>query len=119
MKRWLFTTAAAAAFAAGPARADDATANVTVTVPVGASLTIDGKRTEQMTAVRQFVTPPLAGGQKYTYTLQASYTWNGKAVTKEQKVEVWGGATVAVDMMAAHDAPPAAGRPAPGSEPEP
>jgi uncharacterized protein (TIGR03000 family) len=113
MKRWLFTTAAAAAMAAGSSRAADAPANVTVTVPVGATLTINGQRTQQMTAVRQFVSPPLDAGQKYVYTFQATYTWNGKTVTRLLPVEVWSGATVTVDM---HTAPEAE---LPKSEPVP
>jgi uncharacterized protein (TIGR03000 family) len=112
MKRWLFTTAAAV-LAAAPAAAD-APATVTVTVPVGATLTIDGQRTEQMTAVRQFISPPLAAGRTYTYNLQATYTWEGATVSRQRKIEVSAGSSVAVDMASA---PAVAAPPAPGTKP--
>jgi uncharacterized protein (TIGR03000 family) len=117
MNRWLLFAAVAVLVASGPALADDP-AHVTVTIPIGATLTVDGHRTEQMTAVRQFVTPPLAGGRTYVYLFQADYTWEGKPVTKAKVVEVKAGGTVAVDMFAAPEVPHAAPKPGPG-EPAP
>jgi uncharacterized protein (TIGR03000 family) len=110
MNRWLLFATLAVLGVSGPAWADDP-AHVTVTIPIGATLTVDGHRTEQMTAVRQFVTPPLAGGRTYVYLFQADYTWEGKPVTRAKVVEVKAGGTVAVDMAAAPEVPHAAPKP--------
>jgi len=120
MKRWLFTTAAAAVIAAGGARGQDpavAPVNLTVTVPVGATLTVNGQRTGQMTAVRHFISPPLPAGKVFLYSFTATYTHRGTAVTRTQTVEVSAGSQVAVDMFAAREeAAPATKRSAPESD---
>jgi uncharacterized protein (TIGR03000 family) len=83
----------------GAALAAGRTTLVTVTVPVGATLTINGRPTHQMTGVRQFVTPELPVGPKYRYQFEATFTWFGEEVTKRKLVELTAGTTVSVDMM--------------------
>jgi uncharacterized protein (TIGR03000 family) len=74
---------------------------LTIQVPVGATLTVNGVRTEQMTAVRYFESPPLPAGKTFYYTFEATYTKNGEAVQKRKPVEVKAGATVVVDLTQA------------------
>lgn len=84
----------------------DATSSVaytTVRVPVGATLTINGQRTEQMTGVRQFVTPPLPHGGTFSYEFIATFTWNGTLTSKKQLVRIRAGESLDIDMMAAPD----------------
>ena len=91
---------AAVAFGTG-ATAADATASVTVLVPVGATLNINNQPTQQMTAVRMFVTPELPSGKRFRYNLEATFTWYGEEVTKRKQVDMPAGTTVSVDMMQA------------------
>ena len=84
----------------------DATSSVaytTVRVPIGATLTINGQRTEQMTAVRQFVTPPLPYGGTFSYEFIATFTWNGTITSKKQLVRIHAGEAFDIDMLAAPD----------------
>ncbi len=84
----------------------DATSSVaytTVRVPVGATLTINGQRTEQMTSIRQFVTPPLPYGGTFSYEFIATFTWNGTLTSKKQLIRIHAGESLDIDMMAAHD----------------
>ncbi len=84
----------------------DATSSVaytTVRVPVGATLTINGQRTEQMTAVRQFVTPPLPYGGTFSYEFIATFTWNGTLTSKKQLVRIRAGESLDIDMFTAPD----------------
>jgi uncharacterized protein (TIGR03000 family) len=70
-----------------------------VNIPVGATLTVNGMRTEQMTAVRKFISPPLPSGQKFYYTFLAYYTQDGEGVTKKKIVEVTAGAAITVNVV--------------------
>lgn len=113
MSRWMLAVFVSVCLADRIGQADATYAGtpaaVTVYVPVGATLTIDGRRTEQMTAVRHFVSPPLPGG-RFAYTLRAEYTWFGQPTARQARVEVWAGANVVVDMMTAELQPPPAPR---------
>ena len=101
MRMFLRTAIACSALAASVAgiRGADAPASVTVYVPVGATLFINGQPTQQMTAVRSFVTPALPAGKRFRYNLEATYTWDAEEVTKRKAVEVTAGATVSVNMV--------------------
>lgn len=100
--------------AASSAADKTGTAAVTVKVPVGATLTINGHPTHQMTAVRLFVTPDLAPGKKYRYVFEATYTWNGEEVHKRKQLDLTVGAAYTVDMQEAETIK----RAAPVEEPE-
>lgn len=107
----LLLTTVVGASAADPA----GTASVTVKVPVGATLTINGHPTHQMTAARLFVTPDLAPGKKYRYVFEATFTWNGEEMHKRKQLDLTVGTSYTVDMMGAETIK----RAAPVEEPEP
>ncbi|QEL17990.1 TIGR03000 domain-containing protein [Limnoglobus roseus] len=78
-----------------------ATASVTLKVPVGATLSINGHPTGQMTGTRYFVTPELPVGAKYRYIFEATFTWNGEEIHKRKQLDLTVGSTYTVDMMVA------------------
>ena len=88
------------------ANATASVAYTTVRVPVGATLTINGQRTEQMTAVRQFVTPPLPHGGTFSYEFIATFTWNGTLTSRKQLVRIHAGESLDIDMLTAPDYAP-------------
>lgn len=69
-----------------------------VRVPANAEVLVDGQRTNQTGAARQFVSPPLAPGFEYTYTVEARWQENGQPQTKTRKVTVQPGREVIVDF---------------------
>lgn len=126
MKRWLFGLAISVIAAGGSTRADDAAAKVTVEVPVGAILTIDGTPSHQLTATRYFVTPNLPAGRNYTYNLEATYTQNGQVLKRVTTIVVEPGKDLTVDMLQGElvvvskpAAPPAKPQPPVGGFPRP
>jgi len=74
----------------------DTTAHLTVTVPADAQLWLQGVQTTSTGPVRQFISPPLTSGKRYTYEAKASWTENGHEVTQTRKVPVTAGAHVDV-----------------------
>jgi uncharacterized protein (TIGR03000 family) len=82
--------------AAPPAGA--APAGIRVTLPADAVLTFDGTPTRSTGGEREFVTPPLAGGKTYTYTLQASRVRDGKTESVTQQVKVRAGEVTPVEV---------------------
>jgi uncharacterized protein (TIGR03000 family) len=74
----------------------DAIAHVTVRVPAEAQVWIEGTKTASTGPVRQFQSPQLTPGSKYTYDIKASWNENGHDVTQTQKVEVTAGAYISV-----------------------
>jgi uncharacterized protein (TIGR03000 family) len=79
------------------ARADGA-AYLAVHVPPGATLWVDGRRTAQTGAQRQFVSPPLESGRDYTYEIRARWTEDGRTVDQVHKVQVRANTKALVDM---------------------
>jgi uncharacterized protein (TIGR03000 family) len=76
------------------------TASVTVIVPADAEVTIDGAQTSLTGTERAFVTPPLAAGYNFSYTIRARWTTNGNPVEQTRKVTFSAGANVRVDFTA-------------------
>jgi uncharacterized protein (TIGR03000 family) len=76
----------------------DASAEVTVKVPADARVWIDGTRTTSTGTVRQFESPPLTSGNRYSYEIQARWKENGQEVTQTQDVAIAAGAHVEVDF---------------------
>src|SRR5439155_12546832 len=70
------------------------TAHVTVTVPADAEIWFQGTKTTSTGAVREYQSPPLAPGTRYTYELRARWSQNGHEVTQTQQVEVTAGIRV-------------------------
>jgi len=59
-------------------------ATILVTLPAGAKLTIDGSPTTSTSGTRTFVSPPLALGSNYIYTLRAEL--NGQSQSQDIRV---------------------------------
>ena len=76
----------------------DTKADVTVNVPVNAELWIDGSKTTSTGTVREFQSPPLTSGSRYSYDLRARWNENGHEVTQTQQVEITAGAHVSVSF---------------------
>jgi uncharacterized protein (TIGR03000 family) len=76
----------------------DTIAHLTVNVPAGARLWFEDTPTTRTGPVRQFDSPPLAPGHRYSYQVRASWDENGHEVTQTQQVEVTAGAHVDVNF---------------------
>jgi uncharacterized protein (TIGR03000 family) len=74
----------------------DTAAYVTASVPANAEIWIDGMKTTSTGRIREFQSPPLAPGQRYSYEVQARWNENGREVTQTQKVPITAGARVIV-----------------------
>jgi uncharacterized protein (TIGR03000 family) len=69
-------------------------ANLKFTLPAGAALYVDGRKTGGEGTERSFYTPPLEAGQKYFYDVRAEITIDGKVVVEEKRVLVQAGAEI-------------------------
>jgi uncharacterized protein (TIGR03000 family) len=87
--------------AATPLAPPENQAYVTVTVPAGATVWFDGAATTSAGPVRQYVTPPLAPGERSTYWVRARWSENGREVNQLQPVEVTAGGSFQVSFPAA------------------
>jgi len=76
----------------------DNTAHVTVSVPADAEVWFDGTETTTTGSTREFQSPPLTPGSRYTYEVRARWNENGHEVTQTQQVAVTAGAHVHVDF---------------------
>jgi uncharacterized protein (TIGR03000 family) len=88
--------------AASSARLQDpSTALVEVHAPAAdAVISIEGRKAKQKGAILKFLSPPLAAGQNYIYTIRASWKDAGKEREAERRVVVRAGSTVVVDFKA-------------------
>jgi len=82
------------AFYPGSSDADQVLLNVTV--PANAKVSVQGAKTAQTGAFRRFVSPPIAGGYRYSYDLQATWMENGREVSQRRSFAVHPGAVVHV-----------------------
>jgi uncharacterized protein (TIGR03000 family) len=74
-------------------------AKVTVRLPAGAKLFVDGKETNQQSRTsRSFFTPRLERNQDYSYTVKAEITRNGQTVSESKRVVVRAGQVSSVDF---------------------
>jgi len=69
-----------------------------VMLPPAAKLTIDGQPTTSTGETRWFVSPPVAVGKTYKYTLKWTFVDNGKLVTRTKTVKVEPGKENAFDL---------------------
>jgi uncharacterized protein (TIGR03000 family) len=76
-------------------------ARITVKLPPGATLYVDGKKNERTGPVREFSTPVLRPGQEYAYLMKAEVTRNGRPESQTTKVTFRAGEIVTVDFTAA------------------
>ena len=76
----------------------DGTAHVSVQVPADADLWIQGVKTAQTGAAREFVSPPLAAGKRCVYQVRARWTAGGRPVDQTREVSVRANARTMVDF---------------------
>jgi uncharacterized protein (TIGR03000 family) len=81
-------------------------AAVVVRLPAAAELVIGGVKSKQQTAVREFDTPPLAPGKKFSYPLKAVWKAGDKEVTRETTIIVKAGETTEIDLLEPKLSPP-------------
>jgi uncharacterized protein (TIGR03000 family) len=82
-----------------PAYSQQNTATMMVLVPrPDATVWFDNAQTSQQGMERTFVSPPLASGGTYTYTIRARWMENGQPVERERRINVQPGQTVNVDF---------------------
>lgn len=73
-------------------------AKITVKLPAGATLFVNGAKNERTELTRVFNTPTLAAGKTYEYTMKSETTRNGLPEYQEQKVEFRAGDVLTVDF---------------------
>ncbi len=73
-------------------------AKITVKLPAGAVLFVNGGKNARTEAVREFTTPSLVPGKVYAYTMRAETTRDGLPEYQESKVEFRAGDTLTVDF---------------------
>ena len=81
----------------------NAPATIQVNLPADAKLSVDGYQTTSTSSNRTFVSPELAAGMDYTYTLTAEIIRNGKPVVTSKRITVRAGeeTRVSLDFSAA------------------
>jgi uncharacterized protein (TIGR03000 family) len=85
----------------GPAAAADAPAHLTLRVPADARVWFNGAPTKTTGAVREYDSPPLAPGERYTYRLRVRWNDRGREVEQSREVSVTAGARVTLEFPAA------------------
>lgn len=91
----ILVAADARALPPADARPDRASIRVSVPTP-DTKVWFDGAETEQKGTEREFVSPPLAAGRSYTYTVKATWTKDGREITREKQIRVRPGQETAV-----------------------
>ena len=76
----------------------DTIAHLTVSLPAEAEIWFEGSKMTATGSVREFTSPPLTPGKRYTYDVRASWDEKGHKVTQKQEVEVSPGAHVRVEF---------------------
>jgi uncharacterized protein (TIGR03000 family) len=102
----LLALAALAALALGGLAGDDngqkqtkpQPAEIVVAIPGPARLTIDDHETSQTGEQRRFVTPPLAPGRKFTYTLKATWIEGNRQIVRMAVATVQAGKQTTLDL---------------------
>jgi uncharacterized protein (TIGR03000 family) len=69
----------------------DATCHIELRVPADAEVFIEGKKTQQTGALREFVSPALTPDQVYLYSFRARWKENGRTIEQSQDVPVRAG----------------------------
>lgn len=71
---------------------------LTVHVPAGAKITVNGLETSSDGEVRRYISRGLENGYTYNYEVQATITRDGKEVTETKSARVQAGQSVAMDF---------------------
>jgi uncharacterized protein (TIGR03000 family) len=74
-------------------------ATIVVSLPADARLTVDGASTNSASARRTLITPELAVGVTYVYTMRAEIVRDGRTVAMDQQVTVRGGETSTIEFQ--------------------
>jgi len=83
--------------AAPPAAGQAATVNLLVPT-AETEVWIDGRKVEGQGMARQFVSPSLGSGERFTFTFRARWARQGGQMTETRKVDVYAGDRVTVDL---------------------
>jgi uncharacterized protein (TIGR03000 family) len=78
---------------------DDNAVLIGVRVPEGATIWFDGEKTTQTGTFREFTSPPLEPGQKFSYEIKAVWTENGQEVSRLRRIDVYAGDRMMVNFM--------------------
>jgi uncharacterized protein (TIGR03000 family) len=76
---------------AAPHAAADITALIELQVPDGAQVWFADQRTKQTGLLRRYVSPPLAPGREYTYTVRVVWMESGREVVETRDIAVGAG----------------------------
>ena len=76
----------------------NAPATIVVNLPADATLTIDGQATTSTSANRTFISPELAAGRDFSYTLRAEITREGQTMSCTEQVNVRAGEETMVSL---------------------
>lgn len=82
----------------GQVRNGTAPATIIINLPAEARLTVDGQATTSTSGRRVFMSPPLATGSEYFYTVNAEIMRNGQPVTVTRRVAVTAGRETTVTL---------------------
>jgi uncharacterized protein (TIGR03000 family) len=74
----------------------DQVVHFNIRMPADAKIWFGEEKTTQTGSSREFVTPPLAPGNEYTYEVRAQWTENGRNVTQSRRVSVRAGERVSI-----------------------
>jgi uncharacterized protein (TIGR03000 family) len=75
-----------------------ATTPIHVLVPDQAKVWVENQPTSQTGSARDFVSPPLAPGLEYRYTVRASWQEQGREIVRQQIVAFTAGDQVSIDF---------------------
>ncbi len=78
----------------GEASARNREVLLNVSVPANAEVWVEGKKTAESSAFRQFISPPLAPGREYSYDIKVRWAEDGKEVTRSRHITVRAGDVV-------------------------
>jgi uncharacterized protein (TIGR03000 family) len=81
--------------------AGDAPVKIKVRLPADALLTVDGQLTRQTGPEREFISPPLPAGRKFSYLFEATWSEGGKKKTAREKLAVQAGGEYSIDFLKA------------------
>lgn len=74
-------------------------AHITLKVPEGAEVWFDGKKTTSTGAIREFRSPGLEPGYRYSYDVRVRWRQGDQEMTQRRQVVVSAGADVAEDFL--------------------
>jgi uncharacterized protein (TIGR03000 family) len=89
---------------AGAPPGEESAAQITVSVPEGAEVWFEGRKTAQQGPTRHFITPPLAPERWYTYHLEVRYPGAGSTAVRAQTLTVRAGNCVNLDCSTVAEA---------------